>query len=265
MKQTTLFGTTSPTAQTLTNTTNITNKSRKQSLQSPRNISDYFKKSSTSIQVRDNTTEDISVILDSSIDDFKTDEQNTPLKTITKGLSDCKVNVVTPEVNKKVNKDVNNLITSHFLPKKMEENFANSFDEDEISLKKTKSKLPEEEVYLKEENLKFENFKDILTISEFIYDFQELLDTDSDGTWNFPDFKAIYNALKSCEIAENFTLLASILLRFMNYLNTEPFEYFEEKVSTFVTLNNVSAILKIYLCQKDGFNDVDKLNTDFYG
>ena len=263
MKQTTLFGTASQSAQALTNTTNITDKNRKQSLQSPRSLSDYFKKCSN-IQPQENHNTDISIILDSSLDECKTDEQTTPLKTITKGLNECKMNTNTPEVNKKVTKDINNLITSHFLPKKIEEPLANSFDEDEVSLKKTKPKLPEEEIYLKEDNLKFDNFKDILTISEFLYDFQELLDGNSDGTWDFPDFKAIYKALKSCEIAENFTLLASILLRFMNYLNTEPFEYFEENVSTFITLNNVAAILKIYLCQKNGFTDVDKLKTDFY-
>ena len=262
MKQTTLFGSTSQSAQTLTNGANITDKSRKLSLHSPRNISDYFKKSSNTPPQENTNSEEISIILNSSNDDCKTDEQNTPLKTITKGLHECKMNVVTPEVNKKVNKDMNNLITSHFLPKKVEENFANSFEEDEISLKKTKPKLPEKEIFLKEESLKFDHFKDILMISEFLYDFQELL--DADGTWNFPDFKAIYRALKSCEIAENFTLLASILLRLMNYLNTEPFEYFEESVSAFVTLNNVSAILKIYLCQNEkGFKDVE-LKTDFY-
>ncbi|KAI6649607.1 hypothetical protein LOD99_6611 [Oopsacas minuta] len=297
MKQTTLFGITTPTKPTVLHNTNG-NTNSKHTLQSPGNaLSDYFKQSNTSKKVLNNRknseitpkvnrqskntakhenkmspvsqiTDDISIISIDSPLASKNDQILTPLKAITLGINSCCMNNSTPEIsiintNKDTIQDCNR-ITSHFLPKKLHEKFVDSFEEDEKSLQKSKPKVQESEIFLKENLVEFDSFSDVLTVSEFLHDFHELLEVKSDENWSPPDFHTLYKALKSCDLTENFTILSTLLLRFMKYLFTESLPYFQEDVGDLNTACNVAALLRLYFQQKNECLFVQEMEKDLY-
>ena len=304
MKQTTLFGAATSTATTPTQTNAVNgNKTMKKTPQSSRNaLSDYFKFSNR-MNSNSDLDEEISevTILRPSQDNLKvsrslltSEVKNSPVSKITEeisiisfespmassrsttnttalGINTYQINTVTPETQHQNSVSKNsikngNQITSHFLPKKLSnlDAFNLSFDEDEKSLNKNKTKIQTKEIFVEGNNLNFENPCSVLMISEFFYDFHDMFGIKQNDGWFPPNFYNLCQALQSCTPKENFPTLAPLLIRLMGFLVEEPLPYFHENIDNLNTVCNVSAVLWLYFYQKKNNEVLEKIQTDFY-
>ena len=301
MKQTTLFGTatstttiTTPTRTTAINGNKFINKTPQSTKIA---ISNYFKSSNqmnsnshVDVQIPEaniiqqsechylstskvkgspvSKIEDISIIsIESPIGSSKSPTKIAPLNQTTLGINTNRVNTVTTESNATKSTVKNgNQITSHFFPKKLSslDAFNLSFDEDEKSLKKTKQKNLTKEIFVEGTSINFENPSYIFMLSDFFYDFHELLEIQSNGEWSPPNFHDLRQALQSCVPRENFPILAPLLVRLISYLFKESLTYFNESVDNLNTVYNASAVLWLYFYKNKNSEVLKTLQIDFY-